>query len=118
MVFTIRDDRFPAVNYKPGMPVYIRFGRWSLRSHNAATREAEAGVSVYLAWIKDRVVYLDPSVLCPSLRGQGRLVFPVTGKLVGIGSDGEPVLRQVKVLAGVSVSLDAIPREFRPVPRA
>ena len=113
MVFTIRDDRFPAVNYKPGMRVYLRFGRWSLRSHNAATREAEAGVSVYPAWVEGRIVCLDPSVLCPSLRGQGRLVFPVTGKLVGIGSDGEPVLRQVKVLAGVSVSLDAIPREFR-----
>jgi hypothetical protein len=113
MTFRIRNDEFKAVRYKPGMDVYIRFGRWSRRSINAATGEPEAGVSVYQAWVENRVVYLHPDILCPKLRGQGRMVFPVTGKVVGIGSDGEPVLRDVKVVAHVSIDLGSIPVEYR-----
>jgi hypothetical protein len=88
---------------KPPEQVYIRFGRWSSQSRNYSTRDYERGVSVCPARLNpDLTVSLlldecDPSWF-DQLRGQGRLVFPVTGRAVGLGSDGEPVLRAVRCL--------------------
>ncbi|HET9280356.1 MAG TPA: hypothetical protein VFR24_00140 [Candidatus Angelobacter sp.] len=77
--------------------VYIRFGRWSGRSKNFATGEYEKGVSVYPARLIDGIVYLsDEMEVCRAVIG--RLAFSVTGRLIGSGSDGEPVLKQVKAL--------------------
>lgn len=84
--------------------IYLRIGRWddSERSRNFATGEFEAGVSVY---------DLDPAG-APIDPGEGewsaddlrdRLAgddpkFLVTGDVVGEGGDGEPLLRNVRVI--------------------
>lgn len=81
--------------------VFIRFGRWSsddCRSRNWATGEKEKGLSVYLAKFVDGVVIPDEEDLDICIRVVGRLCFPVTGRIVGTGSDGEPLLRGVRVL--------------------
>ena len=81
--------------------VYLRYGMFSNRerSSNHATGDEEEGISVYPAVLVDDGVQLAPDVkTCPKLVGQGRLVFCVTGKEVGTGSDGEPVLRRVRML--------------------
>lgn len=91
--------------------VYIRFGRWSSRSYNHATGERERGVSVYRAELHD-----DGSVsLAETVPGKilnGRVCFVVTGKEVGIGSDGEPLLQQV-VARPYAIRLAEIPVDFR-----
>ena len=80
--------------------VYLRFGLWNDgRSYNWGTGERERGVSVYPAKIIDGVVHLDLSdpnlILWGSHLLEGRYVWPVTGKEVCKGSDGEPVLQGV-----------------------
>ena len=97
----------PFYDYKEGMKVYIRYGFWDNRllSRNHRTRERESGVSVYRAIVKGGVVYPNDDIAREQLHGQGRLVFAVTGDEVGVGSDGEPVLRRVKALS-LSLSLD------------
>jgi hypothetical protein len=84
--------------YEEGMKVYIRYGHWDNRnlSLNHGTGEKENGVSVYRAVVKNGVVCPDDDISREQLHGQGRFVFAVTGDEVGIGSDGEPVLRRVK----------------------
>lgn len=82
--------------------VYVRFGKWSRtysQSCNHSTGERESGLSVYRAMLAPGNIVVLDDVVCESLAGQGRLVFPVTGREVGIGSDGEPLLRGVKLLA-------------------
>lgn len=81
------------------LKVYIRFGRWSTYSHNWSTWDRERGVSVYPAILSKSIVSLDASefdIHVPAI--QGRLVFAVTGVEVGVGSDGEPLLRGVRAL--------------------
>lgn len=87
--------------------IFLRFGRWSSRSYNAMTGEQEKGVSVYRAKIVDGVVKLDDWI-SSQLSGQGRLVFPVVGEVVGTGSDGEPVLRRVRAV-GLAIDHTSIP---------
>ena len=98
------DDTFQGVRYKAGMRVYIRYGRWERRSYNHMTGVKEDGISVYRGLVRDGVAILDDDV-SDQLIGQGRMVFLVTGKEVGIGSDGEPVLRAVKLVVGPSLSI-------------
>lgn len=83
--------------------VYIRFGRWSARSKNFMTGIKEIGVSVCPAILNPDLSVSLLSKHCQDiwweqLRGQGRTVCAVTGKLVGRGSDGEPLLRGVRCL--------------------
>lgn len=82
--------------------VFIRFGMWTTNSpvsYNHASGTKEMGLSVYPATILNDIVSLDESEIPaeePDL--PNRYAFPVTGRVVGYGSDGEPVLRGVKVL--------------------
>lgn len=98
----IRDECY-RVSWPRVVPkVYIRYGMFSTRevSFNHATGEKEAGLSVYPAILNpDLTISLSNEMeTCPSLIGQGRLCFAVTGREVSTGNDGEPVLRGVKLL--------------------
>jgi hypothetical protein len=108
----------------PPERVYIRFGMWEgrgrYRSLNASTHKLEKGLSVYNARLElDGSISLiadDPSmdltaIDCAHLLS-GRVAFPVTGKVSGTGSDGEPVLSAVRVLKN-PIRLDPIPKEVR-----
>lgn len=82
--------------------VYIRFGRWSGRSYNHHTGQKEAGISVYNAQFTDdglvELLYdVDISARHVDVI-RGRFAFVVTGDYVGTGSDGEPLLRNVRNL--------------------
>lgn len=101
---------------RPHPPVYVRFGDWhpSERSRNYRTGDIEAGVSVVdTRWDrKNRQWDLqvdDSDGLADTLGGhfnercrkleEDRRVDPiwlVTGELVGVGGDGEPLLRSVR----------------------
>lgn len=100
----IRDWRQRIYPYA-GEPVFIRFGLWDARarSRNHATDEREAGVSVYCGQVVDGAADLAadladdvPPEYTEELRG--RIAFAVTGEVAGVGSDGEPVLRRVRLL--------------------
>lgn len=90
--------------------VYLRFGLWSGRSKNHATKEYEQGISVYPAMFDGDVVRpTDVDEISPLVKG--RLVFPVTGELVATGSDDEPVLRRVRALPyAVDISISPLVR--------
>lgn len=106
-------SEWPKITFPRNPPdaVFIRFGRWSPRSYNAMTRVVERGVSVYRARLVDGVVSLADEI-SSQLYGEGRCVFPVTGKVVGYGSDDEPVLRAVKCLP-YAIDFESIPREVK-----
>lgn len=84
--------------------LYIRFGRVVRRSKNHATGAWEQGLSVYEA-VPDlhQVGYqlagdaLPGAAIMAAITG--REAYLVTGEFVGYGSDGEPLLRKVQVLA-------------------
>lgn len=103
--------------------VFVRFGKWSRnwRSRNFITGEKEKGLSVYNAILKDGIVYLigDDWSMNPALTAKacahllsGRLAFVVTGKVVGQGSDGEPLLVGVRLLP-YSLDVQSIPAAIR-----
>ncbi|MCK9570216.1 hypothetical protein M0R72_14825 [Candidatus Pacearchaeota archaeon] len=98
------DKVVEVVPFRPGMPVFIRYGLWDNRSYNHRTGEKEFGVSVYCGRVVAESVELadDTSV---QLVGQGRLVFPLTGDVIGFGSDGEPIIRRIRVVGAVGMSL-------------
>lgn len=101
MIFEIYGDKYYWSKPKSPVLVYIRYGLWAgmKKSTNHSTREDEKGISVYRAILDNREVKLaEDEIPCSSLEGQGRLCFAVTGKEVGIGSDGEPVLIGVKIV--------------------
>jgi hypothetical protein len=102
----MRETRVRATKYKPGIPLFIRYGLWQGRSTNWSTGKTEPGISVYRAKLLGNTVYLDDDT-CQSLEGQGRLAFVVTGEITGIGSDGEPTLKGVKCVIdlGLHVSI-------------
>lgn len=101
---TMRETKLTAVKYTPGMAVYVRYGFWSRKSTNYHTRQDEKGVSVYRGVVTDGVLQLlDGEEVSSQLDDQGRLCFPVTGREVDIGSDGEPVLNGVKYVTGVAL---------------
>lgn len=95
----------------PPEAVFLRFGRWSTRSHNHMSGTKEAGVSVYRAKLVDGVVVLD-DVISSQLYGEGRCIFPVTGRVVGYGSEDEPLLRAIKFLS-YAVDVESIPSEVK-----
>lgn len=82
---------------------YIRFGDLPVNtSRNYLTGEMEAGISVYEAIIDgDQVKLVFPDLTysaCVSLSGVlERQAFIVEGEQIGIGSDGEPLLRDCKI---------------------
>lgn len=86
---------------------YIRFGRLPPggKSRNAVNGKLERGVSVYHAKydLRSGMIHLDEefvhdpgAALMAALTG--RKAFLVTGKRLGYGSDGEPVLGQTRIL--------------------
>ena len=109
---------------KPPEKVFIRFGRWSRRprSMNFYTGELEKGLSVYNARLEpDGTVSLigdDWSLTLSSWDCvgalAGRLAFAVTGKVVGQGSDGEPVLTGVKLLRN-PIQFESVPKEIKEI---
>ncbi len=85
---------------KPPAQVFVRFGLWEPshnQSLNFATGENEGGLSVYPGILDGLFVSLAPDVDVSPLV-EGRLAFPVTGRVVGTGSDGEPLLKAVRAL--------------------
>ena len=100
MQWDIHGDRYPiSIPRVPPARVYLRYGLFAgmRKSSNHATGSSERGLSVYRARLEANVVVLAEDT-CPSLDGQGRLAMPVTGREVGVGSDGEPVLVGVRML--------------------
>jgi len=100
---------------KPDRPVFLRFNKLpkSGRSLNHATGVHENGVSVFGAeydHLRDGYVYSqqgsEPGAIFAYVF-KGERPYIVTGDVSGIGSDGEPVLRNVKKL----FDLDYVPGE-------
>jgi hypothetical protein len=102
--------------------VYVRFGEFSkgARSFNHSTRKKERGLSVYNARMEeDETVSLivdDPTLKLNALKCaaqlRGSLVWIVTGREVGKGSDGEPLLVAVRILP-YRIRHDSIPAEIK-----
>lgn len=98
---------------KPPRAVFIRFGRWSARSMNHSTGKYEAGVSVYPATLKRGIAQLKGEDFDIPISGiDGRLAFVVAGTVVGIGSDGEPVLRRLTALP-YAIDPESLPCGYR-----
>jgi hypothetical protein len=106
----------------PPQKVYIRFGKWGRRhrSYNFHTYEIEKGLSVYPARLTSEgyAELTDDEMILTAEdcaeRLNGRCAFVLTGKEVGRGSDGEPVLVGIKLLP-YAVMIDSIPKEIREV---
>ncbi len=97
---------FTVVKYREGLPLYVRYGLWGRRSTNYSTGEEEIGVSVYRARIERCAAHIHPEEeVSNQLKGQGRIAWLVTGIEVGTGSDGEPLLRQLKLVWGPALSV-------------
>jgi len=87
-------------------PVYIRFGELPAggRSRNHATGQLEAGVSCYRARRRVDGGYelvssgLPYATIAAAMGAYGNTVLLIAGEECGLGSDGEPVLRDVQVL--------------------
>jgi hypothetical protein len=91
--------------------LYIRFGNLPKggRSRNYATGTIEAGVSVFEARynlltgaVELAGGALAGAAIMAAFGAYGDTVLLVTGQYAGVGSDGEPVLRNVKTLAQLS----------------
>ena len=95
------------ITYKPGMPVFARFGEWPSRSRNHSTGQLEAGVSVLQVSLAGNVVTLADEDIAyygrHCLIVEGRLLHLVTGRVVGIGSDHEPVIVGVRPVLGLAI---------------
>ena len=94
-----------------GRRTYVRFGAVPAegRSWNHMDGHAEAGVSVYAAWVTDDAVYVDlrGGVSVGVLMFSADALHEVTGALLDTtGSDGEPLLSGARSLG----TLD-LPRE-------
>ena len=85
--------------------IYVRFGNIpeNQMSKNYLTGEYENGVSVYEAIERDNNI----SIILPSLTGSAcvslsgvldRPMYIVDGELCGTGSDGEPLLKNCKIV--------------------
>lgn len=86
---------------KPPQEVFVRFGLWEPRynqSLNFATGEHERGLSVYPATLDGDLTVKILDDFDVSELVEGRLAFAVTGRVVGTGSDGEPLLKGVRCL--------------------
>jgi hypothetical protein len=85
--------------------IYVRFGDIPNNelSKNYLTEEYEEGVSVYEALEReDKISLLFPDLTgsaCVSLSGVlDRPAYSVEGELAGKGSDGEPLLKNCKII--------------------
>jgi len=86
---------------EPPEQVFVRFGMWdtgSNRSYNWHPLSAEGGLSVYRGVLGDDLVVGVAEGEDVSPLVAGRFAFAVTGRVVGEGSDGEPLLKGVRVL--------------------
>lgn len=119
------DERFEFWFPRKRQPeVFVRFGKWSRgsKSMNFHTGEYEKGLSVYRGRLNaDKTVSLiaDDWSMRDGLTAEacagalvGRLAFVVTGKVVGQGSDGEPLLVGVRLLP-YAIAADSIPIAVR-----
>lgn len=103
-----RQDRLAA-------PLFIRFGRLPRgRSRNYATGHAEKGVSAYRARYNLRTGALElagdglpGAAIVAAAGGYGGVTLLVTGEVVGIGSDGEPLIANPRVLAHLTYDREA-----------
>lgn len=111
---------YPWLGRLPAHPLYVRFGQppKSGRSKNYVTGRYEAGVSAYRAEIDraDAVIRFAPDAVLPgTLIGYAgrKPAYLLIGEEVGRGSDGEPLLRRVRVVASLKYRPDA--DGFRPL---
>lgn len=96
--------------------LYIRWGKLPKagRSRNHATGQREAGISVYWADYNpgaDTIDYDDASTLAGAALTHmfnGTPCYLVTGDEVGIGSDGEPLIRNARIIASLTVTPDGL----------
>jgi hypothetical protein len=106
---------------------YIRFGRWreGEQSRNGITGELEAGVSAYHANYNfdDGMWEIDPTVSEESINGtmnsffsrQDQKVFLVQGReLEELGSDDEPLLKDVRLIKKLTMRDVCVPGMFDP----
>jgi hypothetical protein len=88
---------------KEGRPCYIRYGRLPKggRSYNHRDNYYEAGVSVYHGYAMPDGYILKLSgtdAVSALFIVHGRTAYEVTGQAVGIGSDGEPLLANARLV--------------------
>lgn len=95
-----------ATKIDPGQQVYIRWNELPRggKSRNYATGKLEKGVSVYAAQynpLLDVYEYADTALAGAAITYliAGAKAYLVTGKEIGIGTDGEPLLQEVKIIA-------------------
>jgi hypothetical protein len=90
-----------------GTPIYLRFGRFprGQQSTDHSSGRKEAGVSVYRGLLLPDGSYrlLDTT---GAMTGQSAMIhdrplYQVSGMEVGVGADGEPVLRGAKIVKTV-----------------
>ena len=109
MLVSIFNDIYSVSWPRKSLKVYLRFGMFSSGevSSNHHTGDVELGLSVYPANLENNIVKAQSiKDICPWVESQGRMAFVVTGREVGIGSDGEPVLRGVRMLPyAISINL-------------
>jgi hypothetical protein len=102
--------------------VYVRFGLFSKgsRSFNYSTKKKERGLSVYNARMEEdctvSLIVDDPTLKLNPFKCAaqlvGHLVWIVSGREVGKGSDGEPLLVEVRILP-YRIRHDSIPAEIK-----
>jgi hypothetical protein len=94
-------------------PVFVRFGVWDTRANaslNWHTLSGEAGLSVYRGVLSDDLIVSVDGREDVSPLVAGRFAFAVTGRVVGVGSDGEPLLKGVRVLPyALAVNVGRLP---------
>ena len=120
-----------------GRPLYLRFGEWPKRERSQINDTFESwgitelGISCYRAaydaasnsyyYAPDEDLRWSWTAAC-SFSYSGRPAFLVTGEEVGLGSDGEPVLRRLRTV-GYCVPVRSranplAPARLVPVPKA
>ncbi len=119
-------DFFQRHERDPKQPVYLRIGDWhsSERSRNYARGETEAGVSVYDIGQDGNPVVGDGEWTAQDLADRLSSEAPkylVQGEYVGVGGDGEPLLRNVRIVgrwpaAAKSYDQPAVARSARGIP--
>jgi hypothetical protein len=93
---------------------FIRFGDIPDISRNHHSGQHEAGVSVYEAIQKDsRIGVILPTLnecACVSLSGVlRRPAYWVTGRVIGHGGDGEPLLADCRIVQHLGVIVEEVP---------
>ena len=78
------------------------------KSKNHLTGDTETGVSVYEAIVrKDKISIIMPCLTysaCVSLSGCiERQAYEVVGNIIGTGSDGEPIIKNCKIIRKIEI---------------